>query len=134
MTNGSARKHRIASPSPQRLAQTPKDTASPFTSETETDDSGITFVPRKYQSRLGSFDGDLDDTRELTRAGCLFSVPISSSSTLTPDSPQEGVKELEGGKGDSTSVKQSGTRQIGEKITETELMRRRRLLDSHIFD
>lgn len=109
-----AKRARGLSPSPNR-AMDPGRTVtcpSPFTSGTETDDSGITFVPRKYQdrsSRTGSFDYDSDETAHRTEGDGRASTEEGHSKAETP-------------------------KKVGETITETELMRRRRLLDAHIFD
>ncbi|KDR75205.1 hypothetical protein GALMADRAFT_249170 [Galerina marginata CBS 339.88] len=71
---------------------------SPLTSETETDDTGITFVAKRHQvQEVQRRSGSEDDERVQT--------------------PEKG-----------TTV-----RQTGQTISESELMRRRRLLDSHIF-
>ncbi|KAH9485132.1 Hormone-sensitive lipase [Psilocybe cubensis] len=64
---------------------------SPLTSETETEDTGITFVTRRH-----------------------------SESPRRAATPPESVGE--------------GKRSTGQTISEAELMRRRRLLDSHIFE
>ncbi|KAJ7594288.1 Alpha/Beta hydrolase protein [Mycena floridula] len=86
-------------------------------SETETDDSGITFVPKRHHERSSreSFDHD----EELSAPADLPANSVNGSA------PQPGIETPKLG---------SGSRQIGQTITETELMRRRRLLDSHIFD
>ncbi|KAG6837502.1 hypothetical protein H0H93_008427 [Arthromyces matolae] len=124
---------------------------SPVTtsSETETDDTGITFVPKKYQngsptrgsrertvrapsgrpaistqSKESSEDSDHSDRTASPIRGEAerfilreTHTPASRSSPHPPDTPRSG---------------QRGP--AGTQISETELMRRRRLLDSHIFE
>jgi len=99
-------------PSPERGSEEP----SPFVSETETDDTGITFVPKRAsgspprrplvdKAESSSSDGTLCETGD---------VKLNLEVRGTPEKP--------------------GTpRQGGLTISESELMRRRRLLDSHIF-
>lgn len=85
--------------------------ASPFASGTETDESGITFVARKRsESRRGS------DVIEM-KQGHVSPSPSSAA-------PE----------GESASGTPRGNGRTGQRITETELMRRRRLLDAHIFE
>lgn len=96
-------------PSPERGSEEP----SPLVSETETDDTGITFVPKRAS---GS-----PPRRSLVEKAELSS---SSDGTLCED-----VKLNLG-----TPEKPGTPRQGGLTITESELMRRRRLLDSHIFE
>lgn len=80
--------------------------ASPFASEGETDDPGITFIARK---RLSMSSGGS------TRRGS------EEKRSRTPMSEPGEVGTPRGGNG-------------GERITEGELLRRRRLLDAHIFE
>jgi len=78
--------------------------ASPLASETETDDTGITFVPKRAaaSSSPPSSDGTLIESRS--------------------DTPMRGLQE------------KAGTpRQRGQIISEGELFRRRRLLDAQMF-
>ncbi|KAG2355179.1 Alpha/Beta hydrolase protein [Suillus spraguei] len=97
--------------SPQSSSLTPKQESgdghvdgspSPFTSETETDDSGITFVAGK---------------RLIYDAGELW-WQVDTATSTTPQS----------------STPRGGNGKIGQRITESELLRRRRLLDAHIFE
>ncbi|KAF5380497.1 hypothetical protein D9615_004574 [Tricholomella constricta] len=127
-------------------------------SETETDDPGITFIPKKYQNG-SSLAGHDEHLREITKPvkalaanhredssdeseayisdrtaspipksrderdhGMLNHLretytPVPNSSPHPPDTPKSGQRQS-----------------AGTPITETELMRRRRLLDSHIFE
>lgn len=133
-----------------------KDVASlnpPASSETETDDTGITFIPKKYQNgslpnrelremstkalavngrstvdcrEKHSDDSDTnqsDRTASPTRDERDHTVvkeihtPISRSTPHPPDTPRSVQRAL-----------------AGTHISETELIRRRRLLDSHIFE
>ena len=118
---------------------------SPLASASETeaeDEQGITFVAKKYQ----------DEPRKLS-----FNMPIRGhQAVLTAPEPngtsfdesaglgKDGKKAERSENGDPRQAKQEGhilevskpatPRQAGQTISETELMRRRRLLDSHIFD
>jgi len=133
---------------------TPKIKPSPFNSETETDDSAITFVPK----RLRSLSHSSHDKNAIV-GGTNAPQPQGSSwsdETLRDDinhddsSKQKSRTSSSGSKdgevllsyGDMGDVKGSHrgtpppgwTKTAGQTISETELMRRRRLLDSHIFD
>jgi len=100
--------------------------ASPFTSGTETDDSGITFVARKrggsgtpvIHSRTSS-----DDTVEMKQGSSPSPAMSEQSEVAMQRERDSGIGTPRGGNG-----------KTGQRITETELMRRRRLLDAHIFD
>lgn len=130
--------------SPQSSSLTPKQESgdghvdgspSPFTSETETDDSGITFVARKRLimtqgssvgstpqiiSRRGS--GELAEMMlQAQKLGQLRRVDEKQVDTATSTTPQ-------------SSTPRGGNGKIGQRITESELLRRRRLLDAHIFE
>lgn len=103
---------------------------SPFASSTETDDSGITFVARKrggsgtpvHQPRR-----DSDERRDMTEMKQGYSSPTLSSEHSDVAAAQ---RDRESGNG----TPRAGNGKTGQRITETELMRRRRLLDAHIFD
>lgn len=102
----------------------------PVTSETETDDTGITFVPKKYQSPgVGGSRTSSFSLHPSSDEGSTDTLSITSSATLLTPGPVE--EEY-----DANAERQGavGTRPKGATITETELMRRRRLLDSHIFE
>lgn len=96
--------------------------ASPFTSGTETDDSGITFVARKRGGSgtpvIHSSDDDMKQGR--------------SSPSVVSEQSEVGMLQRERDSGVGTP--RAGNGKTGQRITETELMRRRRLLDVHIFD
>jgi len=106
--------------------------ASPFESstETETDDSGITFVARKrggsgtpvIQSRRSS-----DERRDVTEMKQGYSSP-------SPSSEQSDIVAAQRERESATGTPRAGNGKTGQRITETELMRRRRLLDAHIFE
>jgi hypothetical protein len=131
----------------QSSPQPPGTTTS---SETETDDSGITFVPKRYQNGSSSACVD-DEPREVLTPSPKLMTPMMESDqnghTASPCNETEGDSAIEAlgpHESDYPSVmrttpqppattKQTGPRQGGTQITETELMRRRRLLDSHIF-
>lgn len=89
--------------------------ASPFASGTETDDSGITFVARK---RGGSGTRGSSDERS-----DVIEMKLGHSS---PSVVSEGAS--------ASGTPRGGNGKTGQRITETELMRRRRLLDAHIFE
>ena len=106
--------------------------ASPFASstETETDDSGITFVARKRggsgtpvnQPRRNS-----DERRDGTEMKQGYSSPSLSSE-------HNDVAVAQRDRECANGTPRAGNGKTGQRITETELMRRRRLLDAHIFD
>ncbi|KAF8973116.1 Alpha/Beta hydrolase protein [Flammula alnicola] len=118
---------------------------SPLTSETETDDTGITFVPRRHQDGgthrvvtppavhvspppgKGDFSGS--EATAVNDQQDLFGVDrkIIQVKAATPE------LAMLSGAGTRTQTP-STPRQAGQTISESELMRRRRLLDSHIFD
>ncbi|KII92745.1 hypothetical protein PLICRDRAFT_155534 [Plicaturopsis crispa FD-325 SS-3] len=134
---------------------------SPFTSETETEDAGITFMTKKERSRTSVSFKDRHSAGLLSpKGGRLVGSRSSSGSdnTLRDDEPDAnmvaltaadpttssadpaGLRILEGditpalGKANSTPSKTATAGGTGQTITESELMRRRRLLDSHIFE
>lgn len=119
---------------PKNLSSTKTVGHSPLTSETETDDSGITFVPKRYhdQSRRGSPEASPSGS------GMFLSTKEDSSgseATLVVNAiPWELQSKTEHGTRTQTPDKASTPRLTGQTISETELMRRRRLLDAHIFD
>lgn len=91
----------------------PEMHASPLTSETETDDTGITFIPRRQAAtpphgRRTSFGGKAGGSDEERSGGGPGTGGERAAATTPP-------------------------RQTGQTISESELMRRRRLLDAHIF-
>lgn len=106
--------------------------ASPFESstETETDDSGITFIARKrggsgtpvIQSRRSS-----DERHDVIEMKQGYSLPSLSSE-------QSDVAAAQRERESATGTPRAGNGKTGQRITETELMRRRRLLDAHIFE
>lgn len=128
--------------------------SSPFTSETETDDT-ITFVPKKYQGHLRRVSESLEgvaarSATETVNASSLR-TDSSGSETLREDvdksnvdpsrdalrAPIDNKYELSPSPpSDTSQIGSPGkhARQTGQTISETELMRRRRLLDSHIFE
>ncbi|KAH0588932.1 Hormone-sensitive lipase [Termitomyces sp. J132] len=122
----------------------------PASSETETDET-ITFIPRKYQSEsfpvneprdksiaanggqsTAGHQEESSDESDMHQGDCAASLtrderdhsivnethtPGSRSTPHPPDTPRSRQRAL-----------------AGTQISETELMRRRRLLDSHIFE
>lgn len=77
--------------------------SSPLTSETETDDTGITFIPRKQVPCVGSCDSSSDATL-VSDAGVKI---VAQTGVVRTHTPEKG----------STAT-----------ISESELMRRRRLI------
>ncbi|KAF8919831.1 Alpha/Beta hydrolase protein [Mucidula mucida] len=124
--------------------QKSKPQPSPYTTETETDDGGITFVPKRYQKTSPTSSGD-DKAGSTARNspisdGVAHVQPTESSETGQHDSDPDYSLGVMLGLIDGYEVpsnqadgqKPSGPRQTGITISETELMRRRRLLDSHL--
>ncbi|KAK0461269.1 Alpha/Beta hydrolase protein, partial [Desarmillaria tabescens] len=118
---------------------------SPFTSETETDDTGITFVPKKYQGRISPTSPPRDkksvdhETPQSNGNGAISpsETDISSEGETLLDPDRDCMIMLGLVDGYHSPVNQdvqksSGPKQTGQTISETELMRRRRLLDSHL--
>ena len=116
-----------ASTGHSRMDGSGKVDPSPFASETETDDSGITFVARKRggsgtpvtESR-GSCNERPDATHMLKQG--------HSSPSLAGEHNEPRERESASG------TPRGGNGKTGQRITETELMRRRRMLDAHIFE
>lgn len=124
--------------------QKSKPQPSPYTTETETDDGGITFVPKRYQKTSPTSSGDdkagSTARNSPTSDGVAHVQPTESSETGQHDSDPDYSLGVMLGLIDGYEVpsnqadgqKPSGPRQTGITISETELMRRRRLLDSHL--
>ncbi|KAG1731531.1 Alpha/Beta hydrolase protein [Suillus paluster] len=101
---------------------------SPFTSETETEDSGITFVARKRLT--------------MTQGSSVNSTPPMNSRRGSGELTETVLQTLKTGQKQTetvtttpqSSTPRGGNVKIGQRITESELMRRRRLLDAHIFE
>ncbi|KAG6866707.1 hypothetical protein C0991_011366 [Blastosporella zonata] len=128
------------------------DTSGPRTSsETETDDVGITFIPKKYQNETSPIKEPRENAKTFTVNGLAASHRDESSDESETNhsdrtaSPTRGdhdhliAKEIHTPVSRSTphppDTPRSGLRgPAGTQISETELMRRRRLLDSHIFE
>lgn len=114
--------------SPPRLRSPHKSHFS--TSETETDgDSGITFIARKprHQGHSSSASRSSADSGAAMKTAPTDDS-ISTQAALDPDDQIESTQLTP-----SATVTEV-TKPTGSRLTETELMRRRRLLDSHIFD
>ncbi|KAE9390381.1 alpha/beta-hydrolase [Gymnopus androsaceus JB14] len=127
---------------PRRLASS-KRQPSPFTSETENDDFGITFVVKKDRRASSSTGtGSIDNPSERTESTIVDSNGLGGGGELDKSMADVeekkkavfGVDDEEYEAGNVEGAKTSGTRQGGQTISESELMRRRRLLDSHIFE
>ena len=118
-------------------------------SETETDtDSTITFVPKKYaNSRTYSISNDSKPrvSQSPARASPPRPAKADDEHASPPTLPHQGSyhpdlqmdfygvlsDDTDGGYDTPEGAK---TRPTGQTITESELLRRRRLLDSHIFN
>lgn len=133
-------------PRPSFNATSSKVAASPFdTSETETDDSAITFVPKRFRSPTHSSadrSGLLGQPEALAgdhRQGSSGSDKTLHDDTGLPVAASPSEAEDASDAVDAKGQHRAGWgtpagKKAGETITETELMRRRRLLDAHIFD
>ena len=101
--NGNGNKRHVAQTLMPRKLE--RQVSSPLTSETETDDTGITFIPRK------------------TQVACVGSCDSSSDATLVSDGSAKGVAA-------QSVVGRTHTPEKGSTatISESELMRRRRLI------
>jgi hypothetical protein len=141
--SGTIKKPRSRRSSPQSTSHSPKrvdgdgdiqdahrndSSPSPFTSEPETDDSGITFVSRK---RLN-----------MTQSSSPSSTPPINSRRGSSERPEamSQMQKVGNSRADTatttpqSSTPRGGNGKMGQRITESELMRRRRLLDAHIFE
>ncbi|KAF5370750.1 hypothetical protein D9758_001917 [Tetrapyrgos nigripes] len=117
----------------------PSRTPSPFTSGNETDDFGITFVPKKPHSAGRTPSGSVASERERTDSLSVTVDPTRGSRAGPGEGAiaerfDAGSIELDDEVFEGLKPSASGLRQGGQKISEEELMRRRRLLDSHIFE
>ncbi|KAG6898165.1 hypothetical protein C0992_004152 [Termitomyces sp. T32_za158] len=117
-------------------------------SETEADDTGITFIPKKYQN--GSFPAKELSTRTVNGRSTFGQLDSPSEESDTNQSDRTAspthderdhsvVKETHTPVSRSTPHPPDTPRSLqralaGTQISETELLRRRRLLDSHIFE
>jgi hypothetical protein len=141
-------------PGPDGATSQRSNSLSPIeTSETETDDSAITFVAKRFSRSL---EKDRKDVQPPTPASTtLVDTDKRNNSSdsdgtlrgdveavLTPPDGQQAPPDLkdvihslrEGSPPRAATPKTGGPGKTGQTITETELMRRRRLLDSHIFE
>ncbi|KAJ6499063.1 Alpha/Beta hydrolase protein [Mycena sanguinolenta] len=101
----------------------PQDSFS--ASETdETDDSGITFVPKR-RSPPESLNGSVRTPTTRSPTDTTVTSPDTDGETLVAPAHSRTVSSSE-----EVKPKPGG----GQAISETELMRRRRLLDAHIFE
>ncbi|KAL0578752.1 hypothetical protein V5O48_003250 [Marasmius crinis-equi] len=91
--------------------------ADGYSAESEADEFGITFVTKKYQGQGGN--GRSSD---------------KETGTVALQNPAEDILELEVPNPDEENGPKPGRPTAGHKISETELMRRRRLLDAHMFE
>lgn len=114
--------------------------ASETEAEAETEDeTGITFVTRKYQdeSRRMSFDMPVRGYHAMMLTGYGPDGTSFEGTGSDKDGRLENGdhKQTKQEQGPIVEVPKPATpRQAGQTISETELMRRRRLLDSHIFE
>ncbi|TFK73921.1 alpha/beta-hydrolase [Pluteus cervinus] len=124
------------------------EATSPLASETETDDPGITFSPKRHQDRPRpegtAAVGDRGERNiSLTPVPGRYNEAWSESGrtpsdgeneTMSPSEATGQLLEIAVRSATPDTPKPTGQRQTGQTISETELMRRRRLLDSHIFE
>ena len=101
--NGNGKKRHVAQTLlPPKLE---RRVSSPLTSETETDDTGITFIPRKQVPCVGSCDSSSEAT--LVSDASVRTIAVQKTGVVRTHTPEKG----------STAT-----------ISESELMRRRRLI------
>ncbi|KAJ3869765.1 Alpha/Beta hydrolase protein [Lentinula novae-zelandiae] len=109
---------------------------SPFTSETENDDSGIIFVAKKDKRTSSNDTGMIDIGSERTDSTKVDPSKPAKVDVKT-DAEEEKTIGLDADDeyevGNPEGMRTSSSRQGGQIISESELMRRRRLLNSHIF-
>lgn len=119
-------------PSPKSIIQPPHP--SPLASASEGEmDSPITFVPKKQTRREPA--GEPSTTRVQTLHTRGDSSASGSETVVSSASDTHKVAGLVKGAAGSGTPEKTGTpRLAGQVITEEELMRRRRLLDSYILD
>lgn len=123
--------------SPRRTAFNNKQPSSPITSETETDDFGITFVVKKDKRTSSPGRGSIDERSESTVVDLhgLGGEADDKKKADTEEVVKKDMSESDGKEyGPVEAGKINGSRHGGQTISESELMRRRRLLDSHIFE
>ncbi|KAJ3791087.1 Alpha/Beta hydrolase protein [Lentinula aff. detonsa] len=128
----------VAKPaSPRRVSKSisNKRTLNLLTSETENDDSGITFMAKKDKRTSSNDMGMIDIGSERTDSTKVDPTRPAEANTKT-DAEEEKTAERDDEVEPSNveGIKASSSRQGGQIISESELMRRRRLLDSHIFE
>ncbi|KAJ4001591.1 Alpha/Beta hydrolase protein [Lentinula boryana] len=128
----------VAKPaSPRRVSKSisNKRTLDLLTSETENDDSGITFMAKKEKRTSSNDMGMIDIGGERTDSTKVDPTRPAEANTKT-DAEEEktGEPDDEVESSNVEGIKASSSRQGGQIISESELMRRRRLLDSHIFE
>ncbi|KAJ3989889.1 Alpha/Beta hydrolase protein [Lentinula detonsa] len=129
----------VAKPaSPRRVSKSisNKRTVDLLTSETENDDSGITFMAKKEKRTSSNDMGMIDIGSERTDSTKLDPTRPAEALNTKTDAEEEKTAEgdEEGESSNIEGIKASSSRQGGKIISESELMRRRRLLDSHIFE
>lgn len=128
---------KVSSPPRRGSSQsTPKKPApSPYTTETETDDVGIMFVPKKYQKLSPPASGD-----DSKAAPILSPTETSSEGETLHDADHldlvlglvDGYEVPNSDETDGYNKPPVGARPSGQTISETEMIRRRRLLDAHL--
>ncbi|TFK26526.1 alpha/beta-hydrolase [Coprinopsis marcescibilis] len=118
-----------------RLAPPPKQhptpvTSSPLASETEAEDSCITIVPKRIQ------DSKREYLNPGPKMGSLKEESPSNSENDLPSSLSTPNISSKPSKSDSIGTPEKGStpRLAGQRITESELIQRRRLQDAHLFE
>jgi len=124
---------------PSFTATNSKVAPSPFTSETETEDTAIHFVPKRFRSPTSSNGIVSEALAGDHRRGSSGSEQTLHDDALGQTSPPEASSSQEGDAVDAKGQHRAGWgtpagKKAGETISETELMRRRRMLDAHIFE
>ena len=123
-------------PSPPKAPRIHAPTPIPLTSETETDDSGITLIPRRLQDQSRRGSNPSSRAPQDIRAALKYASSESSDSPDTVVANGSGSNTVKALKLDSQGTpesKASTPRLVGQTITESELIQRRRMQDAHLF-
>ncbi|EAU91714.1 hormone-sensitive lipase [Coprinopsis cinerea okayama7 len=126
-------------PSPPTPFSIPPPSPSPLASETETDgDTAITLVPKRLQEQSRRSSAVTMPRPKEVKTLVKSSLELSDSSETIVGSSSSQSSGLNAAKTFKSEVgtpeKASTPRLTGQTITESELMQRRRLQDSHLFE
>ena len=98
------------------------------------DESGITFVPKKLKDISHSDDETQAHQPPVNGHGTDCSLGTDGKATRRPEALVAHLNMQRSTPQAAETPRSAAARQAGTPISETELMRRRRLLDFHIFD